>query len=77
MPKARPVKEECCLKTRKEAWKTEWIKVVAAECRGRSSQDHHQLDGEEMAGRTSLLKRIAPIRWRGNGWENKPPQENS
>ena len=33
--------------------------MVATESKGRGSQDHHQLDGEDMAGRTSLLKRIA------------------
>ena len=26
MPHTRPIKEECCLKTRKEAWRSEWMK---------------------------------------------------
>ena len=59
MPQARPVKEECCLKTRKEAWKTEWLNCAATETRGRGSQDHHQLTLDEIVGRTSLLKRVA------------------
>ena len=59
MPRARSVKEECTIRTHKEAWKTEWSKCLRTECRNRGSQDHHQLDPEEMAGRTSLLKRVS------------------
>ena len=59
MPLARPVKEECSLKARKDAWKTEWVRCTAAETRGKGSQDHHQLDQDEISGRNSLLKRIA------------------
>ena len=59
MLQARPVREECCLKTRKEAWKAEWPKCTLTEARGRGSQDQHQLSQDEIAGRTSLLKRFA------------------
>ena len=59
MPRARPIKEECNLRTRKNAWKTEWTKYLLTETRGKGSQDHHQLTPDEIAGRTSLLKRIA------------------
>ena len=58
MPKPRPVKEECCLRTRKEAWVSEWTKCFMRETNGKGNQDHHQLDKEEMCGRTSLLKRV-------------------
>ena len=37
----------------------EWLKYLKAECRGKGSQDHHQLDTEEEAGRTSLMKRVS------------------
>ena len=59
MPQARPVPEECCLKTRKQAWKQEWVKCTAEETKGRGCQDHHQLSKDEIAGRTSLLKRVS------------------
>ena len=59
MPQARPVKEECCLRTRKEAWKNAWHKYVKEETKGKGSQDHHQLDSTELSGRTSLMKRVA------------------
>ena len=32
---------------------------MASETKGNGNQDHHQLDREEMAGRASLLKRVA------------------
>ena len=49
----------CTIRICKETWKTEWTRCLKAECRNRGSQDHHQLDPEEMAGCTSLLKRVA------------------
>ena len=63
MPRARPVKEECTIRTHKEAWKSEWTRCLKEECRNRGSQDHHQLDPEEMAGCTRLLKEtyISPL----------------
>ena len=59
MPNARPVREECCLKTRKDTWKSEWAKCMASETKSRGNQDHHQLSKEEMIGRTSLMKRVS------------------
>ena len=47
------------IRTRKEAWKAEWSRCLKEECRNRGSQGHHQLDAEEMAGHTSLLKRVS------------------
>ena len=59
MPQARPVKEECCLRTRKEAWKAEWVRCLMEETKGKGNQDHHQLSQEEITGRNSLLKSSA------------------
>ena len=59
MPQPRPVKEECQIQTRREAWKREWIKYASTQTRKNGSQDHHQLTGDEITGRASLLKRIA------------------
>ena len=59
MPQAQPVKEECYLRTQKETWKSAWSKCVKEETRGKGSQDHHQLDGDELGGRKSLLKRVS------------------
>ena len=59
MPQARSVKEECCLRTRKETWKSEWAKCLVKETKGKGNQDHHQLDHDEINGRMSLLRKVS------------------
>ena len=58
MPPPRPVKEECVLQTRQEAWMEVWRRYVGKECRARGSQEHNQLTKQEIAGKVSLLKRV-------------------
>ena len=57
LPQARPVKEECQLRTRKAAWKAKWSKCMMSVTKGKGCQDHHQLSSDEIAGRNSLRKR--------------------
>ena len=59
MPPARPVKEECVLQTRENAWMEEWRRYRGEECGKEGSQQHHQLTREECLGKASLLKRVS------------------
>ena len=57
MQPPRPVKEECIIQARAEAWKSVWRQYKDSETMAGDSQICHQLSRQEIEGKKSLVKK--------------------